>query len=120
MRPPRHRFSEEVRETTRVMASRMAREGAVPETPEELEAWIAASPDAREPLERGGYGRDFTADDLLPLLHVFAAKAGGAAPSVAQARTTSWNRWALGVALLAVVVVLIALMVSGTGPAPGR
>lgn len=120
MRPPRHRFSEEVREATRGMASRMVREGSVPETPEQLDAWIAASPDAREPLERGGYGRDFTADDLLPLLHVFAAQAGAAAPSVAQLRTTSWNRWALGVALLAIVVVLIALAVSGSGSSPGR
>ncbi|MEW5927963.1 MAG: hypothetical protein AB1941_10780 [Gemmatimonadota bacterium] len=98
----------------------MVREGSVPSTPEELDAWIAGAPDAREPLERGGYGRDFAADDLLPLLHVFAAQAGGAAPSVAQARTTSWNRWALAVALLAVVVVLIALAVSGSGASPGR
>ena len=120
MRPPRHRFSEEVRETTRGMASRMVGQGAVPATPEELDAWIAGVPEAREPLQRGGYGRDFTAEDLLPLLHVFAASAGGSAPSTVQVRTASWNRWALGLVLLAVVVVLIAIAVSGSGSSPGR
>ncbi len=120
MRPPRHRFSEEVRETARGMASRMARDGTVPATPEELDAWIAAAPDAREPLERGGFGRDFTSDDLLPLLHVFAATAGGAAPPVAPVRTTSWNRWILALVLLAVVAVLIALAVGESGAMRGR
>ncbi|MEX2583175.1 MAG: hypothetical protein WD766_07865 [Gemmatimonadota bacterium] len=72
MRPPRHRFSDEVRSTTRAIASRMKAEGSVTGTPEELDEWIAREPDIRASLERGGYGRVFTSHDLLPLLHARA------------------------------------------------
>ncbi len=117
MRPPRHRFSEEVRETTRSMAARMARDGTVPATPEELDAWIARTPDAREPLERGGLGRDFTSDDLLPLLHVFAGTTGAVARPTVPTKAPSLGRWILGLLLLVALGVLFALMAGG---APGR
>jgi len=117
MRPPRHRFSEEVRETTRSMAARMARDGTVPATPEELDAYIARTPDAREPLERGGLGRDFTSDDLLPLLHVFAGTTGAVARPTVPTKAPSLGRWVLGLLLLVALGVLFALMAGG---APGR
>ena len=112
MRPPRHRFSDEVRSTTREMASRMAREGSVPDTQEELDAWISAAPEAREPLVRGGYGRDFGADDLLPLLHVFAGRSEGPArPAVPPARTSRSLVLPALVFLAVLVVVAVAVWV---------
>ncbi|HEU0080296.1 MAG TPA: hypothetical protein VFQ76_21795 [Longimicrobiaceae bacterium] len=120
MRPPRHRFSDEVRSTAREMAARMARDGTVPETPEELDAWIAAAPDARASLERGGYGRDFTPDDLLPLLHVFAERGGPAARPTVPAKAPSLGRWVLGLLLLVALGVAFALLAGGArGPVGG-
>jgi hypothetical protein len=118
MRPPRYRFPDEVRSTARAMASRMVKEGTLPETDEELEAWIAARPDVREPLERGGYGPKFGANDLLPLIHVFAGAAGGAAPRTADVPAKAGpGRW---IALAAVVVLAIVLAVLLVGCAPPR
>lgn len=109
MRAPRYRFPNEVRSTTREIADRMVREGTVAHTPEQLEAWISERPEVREVLERGGYGREFTAHDLFPLLEVFVAKAGGGpAPADAPPRS-SRNRWLLGVAILVGVLLLAAL-----------
>ena len=110
MRPPRFRFSEEVRSTTRSIAARMVREGTVAGSPAELDAWTAGRPEVREPLERGGYGTEFTAEDLFPLLEVFVVQAGGAArapdvPAGAPRRPWMWAA-AAGVGILLVLAAL--------------
>ena len=110
MRAPRYRFPDEVRSTTRAMASRMVHDGTIARTPEELDAWIAREGGVREPLERGGYGTAFTAHDLLPLLHVFVAKAGGPAPRAdepAPSPSGGRNR------VVGLVLVLIAALLLG-------
>jgi hypothetical protein len=110
MRPPRYQFPNEVRETTRAMASRMVGDGTIARTPEELDAWIARAPDARGPLENGGYGREFTADDLFPLLQVFVTQAGGPAPTPDASPRPS-SRPFLVAAVLAAVVILVVIVV---------
>lgn len=109
MRPPRYRFPDEVRETTRTIATRMVGDGSIARTPQELEGWIAGAPDARESLERGGYGREFTADDLFPLLEVFIVQAGGPAPvpDTPPGAPMPWSRVAL---LLLVIVLMMATL----------
>ena len=107
MRAPRYQFPNEVRETTRLIASRMKGDGAVASTPEELKAWIAAAPDVEAPLVRGGYGAKFTAHDLFPLLQVFA----GTAP-VAAAPERPAGSGALRWIAASVVVALILLAVA--------
>jgi hypothetical protein len=111
MRAPRYRFPDEVRSITRTMASQMVRDGAIPETPEQLDAWLAQAPDARQSLERGGYGTAFTARDLFPLLRVFLTQAGAPAPAAAEARPQpSTPRWVVALLVgLAVVLLAIAL-----------
>lgn len=114
MRPPRFQFSDEVRSTTRWMAAESVRDGTVAGTPEELDAWISRTPQAREPLERGGYASDFTADDLYPLYEVFVGKAGGAVPRAENAPGPSPARWSAGrivVLALAIAVVVVLLVV---------
>lgn len=124
MRPPRYRFPDEVRTATRMMASRMVRDGTVPETPEALEGWIAGAPlDIREPLDRGGYGEAFSADDLFPLLQVFVGQAGGPAAEAEAAPRSSVRPWlvALGVLIVAAILVMIIARVGFTqarGAAP--
>ncbi|HEV2147718.1 MAG TPA: hypothetical protein VGR37_09980 [Longimicrobiaceae bacterium] len=107
MRAPRYRFPDEVRSTTRAMASRMVQEGTIARTPEELDAWISERPDVREPLEKGGYGTAFTSHDLFPLLHVFVLRAGGPAPEVVPPRRPSQKWWLLGLLLVLLVVLLL-------------
>jgi hypothetical protein len=135
MRPPRFRFPDEVRSTTRVMASRMVRDGTVPQTPEELDAWIAGEPDVREPLVHGGYGDRFNAEDLFPLLQGSVQKAGGPPPEAAVAPPASGRRWPVGllIALVVAVLLLVAVRIAlsqptgeellrpaGSAPAPQR
>ncbi|CAN5850145.1 hypothetical protein BH23GEM5_BH23GEM5_22870 [soil metagenome] len=99
---------------TRETASRMVRDGNVAQTPEELEAWIANTPDVREVFERDGYNRDFTAHDVFPLLQVFVAQAGGpAAPAgpADEAPARSFQTWLLAGFLLIVFVVLVYALV---------
>lgn len=112
MRPPRYRFPDEVRTTTRAMASRMVEEGSVVGTDEELDRWIAERPEYRDPLVRGGYGEKFGADDLLPLLHVFVGAAGGAPPrppgdAPAGASRGRWITAAVVVAALAILAIML-------------
>lgn len=110
MRGPRFKFPDEVRETTRGIASRMVRDGQIARTPEELEAWIAAAPDVGESLRRGGYGTEFTAHDLFPLHQVFVVKAGGPAPQAEAPPPSSSNPgWKVALAV-AVAVLLLALV----------
>ncbi len=122
MRAPRYRFPDEVRSTTRTMASRMMDDGEVAETPEQLDAWISQRPEVRESLERGGYGTEFTAHDLFPLLQAMIGRAGGPAPEVVgqaggsapntEAPSRSSNsRW-LVVLLLVLVVAVVLLAVA--------
>jgi hypothetical protein len=108
MRPPRYRFPDDVRNATREMAARMVREGTVPETPEQLSAWIAGRPEVQGRLERGGYGTAFTSDDLLPLLHVFVVDAGGApARPAAGPPAVAERGWLTGALILLAVVLLV-------------
>jgi ferric-dicitrate binding protein FerR (iron transport regulator) len=111
MRPPRYRFPDEVRSATRAMAARMASDGTAPDTPEALDSWIAAHPEVREPLVRGGYGAEFTAEDLFPLLQVFLGPAARPAPGAGAPSSAPDRRWLvpalIGAALIAVVIVLL-------------
>lgn len=109
MRAPRYRFPDEVRSTTRSMASQMVRDGTVARTPEQLDTWISQRPEVREPLVRGGYGEAFTSHDLFPLLQVFLGPAGQPAPEAeARARSTR-SRLPWGI----IVVVALGLLVLG-------
>ena len=123
MRAPRYRFPEEVRSATRTIAARMVREGTTAETPEQLDAWIARLPTVAEALRKGGYGTAFTAHDLLPLLHVFIAKAQGSPPArgAAEPERTPGRRWIV-LLLLAVaigIVVLALVLTAGASPRSG-
>ena len=109
MRPPRYHFPDEVRSATREMAAQTVRAGTVARTPEELDAWILQTPDFREPLERGGYTTEFTANDLFPLYEVMVERAGGPAPRSAAA-APSHTRWSVG--RLAAVALAIAVVVA--------
>jgi len=116
MRAPRYRFPDEVRSTTRDIASRMLHEGTVAATPEELDAWITRRPEVREPLKAGGYGTAFTAEDLFPLLQVFVGRAEGPTQRTVTERRSFDRRWLLGGLLLLLLVVLIAILVlAGAG-----
>lgn len=105
MRPPRYRFPDQVRSTARSIAARMADEGSVAGTAEELDAWIAARPEARDALVDGGYGRDFDSADLLPLVSVLAAGASVQPAPAAHAGTP--RRWWVGVLIAAVVAAVL-------------
>jgi hypothetical protein len=54
----------------------MVGNGDVAETPEQLDTWIGQRPDVRESLRADGYGTDFSAEDLFPLLQVFVGRLG--------------------------------------------
>jgi hypothetical protein len=86
-------------------------------TPEQLEAWITAHPAERERLERGGYGTEFTAADLLPLVQVFIVQAGGAPPVTASGDTPPRRRWLWGVLIAIVIFVLMLLLAPDVFPA---
>lgn len=110
MRAPRYRFPDQVRSTTRTIATRMVQEGTVAETPEQLDAWISQAPDARQALEAGGYGTAFSSDDLFPLLQVFVAQVRGPAPGADAAGDSSRRRWVVGLTVV-VVLLLVAVLV---------
>jgi hypothetical protein len=111
MRAPRYRFPDEVRSTTRSMASRMVHDGTVAGTPEDLEAWIAGAPDARESLERGGYGTRFTAADLFPLYEAAVVRSGGSVPRpVEEAPPAPRRGWMKGLAVVLVVLAAAAVV----------
>ncbi len=111
MRPPRYRFPDEVRDTTRAIASRMVREGTIAGTPEELDAWISQAPEVRQPLENGGFGREFTSHDLFPLLQVFVAQAGGPPPKPDAPPRPSRRPWLVGALVLVLVFLVLAAVV---------
>lgn len=95
----------------------MLEEGTVAETPEELGPWVAQRPDVRERLERGGYGAEFSAHDLHPLLLVFLEKAGWRPPEAATPPRPSRVPWiAAGLLLLFLLLVYLLL---GAGPEAG-
>jgi hypothetical protein len=115
MRAPRYRFPDEVRATTRTIATRMIQEGPIARTAEDLDDWLAHEPDLEASLRRGGYGTEFTSRDLFPLLDVFIVQAGGAPPADDPGGGSSRRWWlaALGLALLAV---MLALALGCAGP----
>lgn len=93
----------------------MVRDGTVAQTPEELDTWIANTPEARETLETDGYGTDFTADDLFPLFQALVAKAGGQVAPVRSAdepAPRSSRTWLLAGFLLLVFVVLVYALIA--------
>lgn len=111
MRPPRHRFSNDVRATTRAIASRIGESGEVASAAQ-LEAWIARNDDVRERLTRQGYGTAFNAEDLFPLFEALVAKASGGVPRGApkgSPRSGTWLRWVI-LAVLAIAVVVVVVL----------
>jgi branched-chain amino acid transport system substrate-binding protein len=118
MREPRYRFPDHVRDTTRTIAARMAREETVARTPEELEAWIEGDPEVRASLESGGYGTHFTAADLFPLLQGMLAKEGATTtPSERSATRKSPATWWIAV-VVAIVVLVVVLLLTACAAAP--
>lgn len=113
MRPPRHRFSDEVRSTTRSAAATMVREGSVARTPEQLSAWISSHPDAKRSLESDGYGSVFGSEDLFPLLQVFVEKSGGSMSAPVASKWGPTPAWIAAIALVVAVVlgVIIGILV---------
>lgn len=113
-RPPRYRFPNEVRDATREAASRMMAAGMVATTPEELEAWLAQAPELRATLEKGGYGTEFDATELFPLLQAMTGQEPESTPAITPDRapaSPSFGQWVAicGALVLVIVVVLIAL-----------
>ena len=114
MRAPRYRFPDDVRSTTRNIASRMVRDRQIAQTPDELDSWISRAPNINESLGRAGYGTAFTADDLFPLLQVFVAQAGGPVRTTTESSARRPVRaWLVGFVLLLVLVLLLAAMMTG-------
>lgn len=114
MRAPRYRFPEEVRTTTRAMASRMVTESTVVETPAELETWLVANPRDKQSLEKGGFESEFSAADLLPLLQVMIQNAGGPPPrpTIDPHPPASKSAWpVILVALLIFIVTAVAVLI---------
>jgi hypothetical protein len=111
MRPPRYRFPEEVRSTTRRIATRMVREGTIADSPEELDAWLSLEPEASESLRRGGYGSAFTPHDLFPLLQVFIVQAGGPATGAESPPRASKIPW-LGIIAIVIGIALVLFAVA--------
>lgn len=113
MRSPRYRFPDAVRSATRNIASRMAEDGTVAETPEQLEAWLAERPEFRGALERGGYGTAFTSGDLFPLLQVFLGRSGVLPSATERPVQASRPRWITGLILLLLLIVITVIVLLG-------
>lgn len=113
MRAPRHRFSDEVRETTRSIAAEMVREGTVAQTPDQLEEWISRRPGVKQTLEKDGYDTAFTAHDLFPLLQAFTGQAASREVPTDTPSRFSRPAWAAGLALL--LAILIGLLIGMLG-----
>jgi hypothetical protein len=111
MREPRHRFTDDVRSTTRAIALRMVHAGTVADSPEALDAWIARTDDLRERLEKGGYGTAFDARELFPLFQAHVAKANRTAPPPSRAGRGRWL-W-IAIVIAAVIVAILAAMMGG-------
>ena len=113
MRDPRYKFPDEVRNATRSFASQVVAEGRVPQTAEELQERIAATPSLEQPLVHGGYGDRFTAHDLFPLFEVFVTRAGGSIRRITDVPPPSSPAIDLRlVAVAAVVVVAVIALVA--------
>jgi hypothetical protein len=109
MRDPRYRFSDNVRSATRAIALRMIHAETVASSSEELHAWIMRTEDLREKLTIGGYGSDFSSDDLFPLFQSFVAKATApvSRPKVASAWRVRWIVIAVVATVVAVLIVRV-------------
>lgn len=120
MRPPRYRFPDEVRSAIRTIATRMVQDGNIARTPEELEEWVAREPAIRETLEDGGYGEEFTAEDMLPLVHVFVVQAGGPDLNAPAAPPPKPNRWLIPVVIAVIVLVFVIIFAAKAFSRPER
>lgn len=93
----------------------MIDDGAPVETPEQLEAWIGHHPEVKRSLEGGGYGTEFSAADLFPLLQARL-------PAVAPAEEAPPVRRAPTAMMLVGVLLVIAgaiWFLQGIGALPG-
>lgn len=108
MRDPRYRFSDDVRAATRGIALRMIRSGTVAPSPEALGEWIARTDDVHERLTRGGYGSEFSADDLFPLVQGFVAKATAQPPSRSRAGAAHWL-WIGAIIAVAGIILMVVI-----------
>jgi hypothetical protein len=111
MREPRYRFSDAIRATTRAIALRMMHAGEIAASPQELREWIDRTEDVRERLAVGGYGQEFSADDLFPLFQgavarATAAKAGEAKPD--SPRRFPMRMMVIVAAIVVAVIVIVA------------
>lgn len=92
----------------------MVRDRQIAQTPEELDSWISRAANIKESLDGAGYGTAFTSDDLFPLLQVFVVQAGGPVRTTTESSARRPVRaWLLGIALLLVLVLLLAVMMTG-------
>jgi hypothetical protein len=107
MREPRYRFSDPVRATTQAIALRMIHAGEIAASSQELAAWIDRTDDVRERLTQGGYGEEFSADDLFPLFQGFVAKVTAASPAPRPSRSTRRLSTRAIVVIVAIVVVVV-------------
>jgi hypothetical protein len=97
----------------------MVRDDSAAHTPEELDAWIDGAPEIGATLTKGGYGTAFTSADLLPLLQVFIAKAGGAPPpSDAPPPSARNRRRSVGVLVALSIAIVLVLIGLATGAFP--
>jgi hypothetical protein len=118
MRPPRYHFPDRVRNATRSAAAEMVRDGEVAGSVAEFEGWIGERPQVREELVAGGYGTEFDAGDLFPLLQAMVGRAGGTAVGVEGVAGAARGRggWYLvGFAVLLVVVAVWVVVTTGGG-----
>lgn len=113
MRPPRFRFPDEVRSATRSMATRMVQDGKIAQNEDDLAAWIERDPETRRVMEDGGYGQEFTAGDVFPLLEVFVVQAGGKPAEPDPEPISRGNRWMWS--LMVAVVILLAMVAVASG-----
>ncbi|HEX7708440.1 MAG TPA: hypothetical protein VF701_18405, partial [Thermoanaerobaculia bacterium] len=84
----------------------MVHAGAVAESPEELNTWIARTDDLRERLTKSGYGSEFDAHDLFPLFQAYVAKATTPGPPPPRADRARWL-WIGAIVVAAITVVIV-------------
>lgn len=93
------------------MAAQMVREDRVARGPPDLDAWLTSNPELHVTMQRGGYGTEFSADDLYPLLQVMMTNAAGQAPVASAPQRSTPRGMIVGMALL-LLILLIAMIVA--------
>ena len=111
MRGPRYRFSDAVRASTRALALRMIHSGNVAVSSQELAQAIERTEDLRAKLVAGGYGTQFTAEDLYPLYEGAVSRATNVAPARTASPSKKWP-WVLAAAVIVAVVAVALLLLA--------